>query len=145
MNNLYLRDADFNDLKLLYKWVNDDDVRYNSLNQAIITWENHKKWFESKINNISSKIYILTDGDNNFGQIRIDRELNFWVIDYSIESKNRGKGYGFLILELLIDKHKNFNFKAFVRKENLSSIRIFLKLGFKKIVGPLDDIIYFEK
>jgi RimJ/RimL family protein N-acetyltransferase len=141
----FLRDATKDDDLLLFDWVNDKDVRLNSIDQDNVIWENHLKWFEKKINSKDTFIYILTDGKINYGQIRIDNDNNWWTIDYSIDVNYRGKGFGSLIVNLLIEKCKNFNFKAFVKKSNLSSIHVFIKLGFNEVKGELENMKYFEK
>lgn len=143
--NFFLREVTIDDALLLFDWVNDKDVRLNSINQETIIWENHLKWLESRLNSKDTFIYILTDGEINYGQIRIDNHNNWWTIDYSIDVNNRGKGFGSLIVNLLIEKSKNFNFKAFVKKSNLSSIHVFVKLGFNEVKGELECMIYFEK
>jgi RimJ/RimL family protein N-acetyltransferase len=141
----FLRDATKDDALLLFDWVNDKDVRLNSIDQDDVIWENHLKWFEKKINSKDTFIYILTDGKINYGQIRIDNDNNWWTIDYSIDVNYRGKGFGSLIVNLLIEKYKIFSFKAFVKKSNLSSIHVFVKLNFNEVKGELENMIYFEK
>ena len=143
--NFFIREAKIDDALLLFDWVNDKDVRLNSINQETIIWENHLRWLESRINSKETFIYILSDGEINYGQIRIDNHNNWWTIDYSIDGNNRGKGFGSLIVNLLIEKCKNFNFKAFVKKSNLSSIHVFVKLGFNEVNGELENMRYFEK
>lgn len=141
----FLREASLHDAILLFDWVNDKDVRLNSINQATIIWENHLKWLENRLNRKDTFIYILSDGEINYGQIRIDKDNNWWMIDYSIDVNHRGKGFGTLIVNLLIEKCKNFNFKAFVKESNLSSIHVFVKLGFNEVNGELENMRYFEK
>jgi RimJ/RimL family protein N-acetyltransferase len=143
--NFFLREATIDDALLLFDWVNDKDVRFNSINQETIIWENHLKWLESRLNRKDTFIYILSDGEINYGQIRIDNHNDWWTIDYSIDVNSRGKEFGSLIVNLLIEKCKNFNFKAFVKKSNLSSIRVFVKLGFNEVTGELESMKYFEK
>lgn len=141
----FLRQATIDDALLLFNWVNDEAVRLNSINQEAVLWENHLKWLTSKLNSNHSFIYILTDGKEDYGQIRIDKDSNWWMIDYSIDVNYRGKGFGTLIVNLLVEKNKNFNFKAFVKQNNLSSIHVFVKLGFNEVKGELENMIYFEK
>ena len=143
--NFFLREATIDDALLLFNWVNDEVVRLNSINQDTILWENHLNWFSSRLNSNQTYIYILTDGKINYGQIRIDKYNNWWIIDYSIDVNFRGKGLGSLIVKLLVEKNKGYNFKAIVKQNNPSSIHVFLKLGFKEVKGDLENMIYFEK
>lgn len=143
--NFFLREATIDDASLLFSWVNDKYVRLNSINQETIKWENHLKWLSNKLKSKETHIYILADVSTNYGQIRIDRVDDCWVIDYSIDVNNRGRGLGSLIVKLLIEKFIKYKFKAIVKKSNLSSIRVFNKLGFNEVNGELKNMIYFEK
>lgn len=128
------------DAKLLFDWANEPEVRANSLNSEPIQWDNHLKWFTNKLNS-ESKMYILYDNTIPIGQIRFDFFDDNWVIDYSIDKKYRGKGFGKMMLELAI---RNFNqgdiLKAIVKKENLSSLKIFQKLGFEEQIEVNLDV-----
>ena len=144
MDKLKLRKARISDAKLLFRWFNDVDVRNNSFIQESTTFENHFKWFSKKINNSDTSIFILSNEFNNIGQIRIDYEKSYWLIDYSIDREYRGMGYGKIIIELLLKKCNNFKFRAVVKKNNLPSISVFLKTGFKNTSNIADDPQYFE-
>ena len=51
MNNFFtLNAATYEDEKLLFDWINDIDVRRWSFNQNKILLNNHKTWFNNKIN-----------------------------------------------------------------------------------------------
>ncbi len=142
----FLREATFDDALFLFDWVNNKDVRLNSINQSSIVWENHLIWLKNKLDSKETFIYILTDGEINYGQIRIDYDnYNWWIIDYSIDVNYRGKGFGSLIVSLLVEKYKKFCFKAFVKKNNLASIHVFVKLDFYEVNGESVDMVYFEK
>lgn len=131
-NVLKLRNVKVTDLDLLFDWVNDAQVRDNSINSKKIEYVDHVQWFIKKCGEINSRMYILVDGNINIGQIRIDYIENYWEIAYSISSKFRGLGYGRKIVELLINKFVLKNFKAKVKKNNLASIRVFQSLSFKQ-------------
>ena len=72
---LTLRKAKEDDCDLLYRWANDPKVRKNSFNKEKIDYEEHKKWFENKLNSDKSYMFILKD-EVPLGQIRIDIEDN---------------------------------------------------------------------
>ena len=139
-----LRKADNNDAELLFNWVNDTNVRKNSINPEPINWENHLIWFNKKINDNNSKILILFSPEYLLGQIRIDLVDAYWNIDYSIDNEFRGIGLGKEMVKLLLKMYEFYNFKATVKKENLASIKIFQNLGFKQIQTLSDDYYYFE-
>ncbi|MGG7035232.1 MAG: GNAT family N-acetyltransferase [Flavobacterium sp.] len=141
---LFLREALEADAKLLFDWANEFNVRNNSISQEHIVWENHLKWFKNKLNHLDSEIFILTDGSELLGQIRIDKNDSYWEIDYSIDYKHRGKGFGKQIVKLLLEKFVTYKFKAIVRRENLASIKVFNSLGFIKGKVESTDFDYFE-
>ena len=140
-----LRLAKSEDSKVLFNWANDKVVRYNSLNVEPVSWENHQKWFNNKLHSVS-KIYLLFNNKVPIGQIRFDFLDDYWFIDYSIDEKYRGKGFGKIILELAI---RNFNqgdmLKAIVKNENISSLKVFQKLGFEEEIDQDSNIICFIK
>ena len=142
-NKLELRTANINDAELIFNWANDAAVRTNSINQEPIIWENHLKWFTSKLNSTATKILILQVDDCPLGQIRIDLEEEYWIIDYSIDNQFRGNGLGKEIVRLLLKKFENYNYKATVKIENQASIGVFNKLGFKKVQVEDLDFCYF--
>lgn len=125
-----IRDAKDSDCKLLFEWANNIEVRQNAISKDQILWENHVDWFNSKINSRDSKIFILEFYNMPVGQIRYDRKDDYWVIDYSVDLKHRGIGFGKLLIEktlLFFEKNK---IRAMVKKENLASANIFVSLNF---------------
>lgn len=99
--NIELRKANLNDCNLLYQWVNDEEVRNNSFNSNEINYEEHRKWFKTKLDAQSTQIFILEKEKQKIGQIRIDINKTKAVIDYSIDRNYRGKKYGYKILNML--------------------------------------------
>jgi RimJ/RimL family protein N-acetyltransferase len=128
-----LRNAKIKDCELLFNWVNDIDVRSNSFNQEFITWDGHKDWFKMKLKSTTTKILILELDKIPVGQIRIDFEGDYWVIDYSIQKDFRGKKLGKEIVKQLLKKCTNYKFKAIVKKGNIASAMVFEGLGFEEI------------
>ncbi len=130
---LQLRRAKPQDMDLLYRWANDDTVRAKKM-----------------MADASVCQYILYDGDLAVGQIRLtagnDGEA---LIDYSIASLYRGKGYGTSLLCLLcqkLDTDKISNVTKLigqVKYQNQASARVFEKSGFHKTKLP--EYIQYEK
>jgi RimJ/RimL family protein N-acetyltransferase len=143
-NELFLKEAISEDAELLFDWANEISVRNNSIDQNPIIWENHLKWFNEKITNTNTKIFILTNSLEKLGQIRIDLIDSHWFIDYSISKQYRGNGLGKDIIRLVLNKFKTYKFKATVKKQNIASLTIFIHLGFKKIELESNDFDYFE-
>lgn len=123
-----LREATSDDCELLFNWANNQEVRANAINSEPIEWEGHRDWFESKLQS-SSKLLILEDNDP-VGQIRLDLEDGYYLIDYSIQANQRGKGYGKKILEMTISNYNKHPFKALVKDTNKASKKAFERIGF---------------
>lgn len=144
LDNFILREANEDDVKLLFNWVNENEVRANSISQKLISWEDHLKWFNEKINSPVTKIFILVYNTNPVGQIRIDKKDSRLEIDYSIDKVFRGKGFGKKIVSLLLKKFDKDRFRAIVKKENQASVSIFTVLGFTLINSESNEYLVFE-
>jgi len=134
--NLKIRDVSPNDVDLLYEWVNDPDVRRNAINSKKIDYNEHVNWFKRVLNSEKTYIFILEKDHNAVGQIRFDWDdrTKAFVIDYSIDRRYRGNGYGKEIVRLgmfeLRKKSGDVSFVAIVRQGNNASLRVFEGLGF---------------
>lgn len=144
-NVYFLRKAESNlDILMLLEWANDKTVRSNSFSKEQISISDHFNWFNAKINNVGTFIYILTDLYKSYiGQIRVDKVDDFFEIDYSISKVYRGRGFGIKIVKLLLRELGSVNYIAKVKKENLASQKVFNKLGFTSM--EIDEILIFKK
>jgi RimJ/RimL family protein N-acetyltransferase len=142
---LSFRKADLADTKLYFDWANDCDVREQSYNSAVIDFENHKNWFESKLDDKSCMMLVFENEENlKIGQIRIQKESDREaLIGISIASEHRGKGYAKVMLEMASDfflvLNENFIINAFIKEKNLTSKYAFEKAGFE-----FKEIINYE-
>jgi RimJ/RimL family protein N-acetyltransferase len=124
----------FDDLIDVFNLSNQDTVRVNSFNNNKIDLEEHKKWFKGKLED--KNVIILKAVVNNelAGQVRLDLEDNDALIGVSVDEKFRGEGIASKLLQAAIAKiESNGRIKtisAFVKPENLASIRLFEKNGF---------------
>lgn len=142
---LKLRPVSAVDLDLTFRWASDDKLRQFSFNKGI-SWDEHRQWFNEKIESKSCEFYILVDRDVSVGSIRFDIEHgNTAKISYLIDSGSHGKGYGKQILKLgleLIKMKRSDILKVYgiVFKDNIASINIFNVLGF---TGKIVNGLYF--
>ena len=121
------------DVKLLFDWANDFEVRANAINSQPISWEGHQKWFQNRLNSPTSKIFIFQLNEYPIGQVRFEFENNVWLIDYSIDKQHRGKGLGKLMLKEILNHFKPIEpIMAYVKIGNIGSAKVFDYLGFKK-------------
>ena len=59
---------------LYFWWVNDPDVRRSSLQTGLISFEQHCRWFHSRLSSDNALMHVLVDSDDlPVGQIRFER------------------------------------------------------------------------
>ena len=146
---LSFRRALASDVDTYYRWVNDPSVRQNSLNQDMIPYEVHRKWFADRLNSDLSILLLFEVSTNPVGQVRIDIVDGEGEIDISVDLESRGLGYAGKILSASANyffhstDHKLL--KAQVLKSNLASSATFLKCGFVEelVQTPDPEINYF--
>lgn len=100
---VYLRPATGEDIDLLFQWANEPVVRANSFHTEQIPYEVHRAWFERIMRNENVCQYVLMDGETAVGQIRMEKHMEKAEIGYSVSSEYRGKGYGRMMLENLLE------------------------------------------
>jgi RimJ/RimL family protein N-acetyltransferase len=125
------------DMKCYFEWANDESVRSNAFNTDPIAWETHCDWFELKLKDKNSYLYVAEDDGQALGQIRFDIDEDEAEISYSIDAAYRGRGLGVVLLEIAIKSlaQERMNIKSILAKvktENVPSKRIFQKLGFEE-------------
>lgn len=131
-----LREATMQDMDLIYKWANDPEVRINSFNSESIQYDTHVKWYNRIMADESVLQFILMDDDMPVGQIRLNLDGAEAEIGYSIATEYRGKGYGHIILQLIIKevKKKHPEIKSLVAKVkpgNIASNKLFEHEGYE--------------
>lgn len=135
-----LKLAQESDLMDVFNLSNDPVVRQNSLSPNPILLENHIAWFKNIITSEVNVFYIVKDNLDNFiGQVRFDKspDQNLYTISISLTQYYRGKGLGTEIIkkaskELLQEKN-SAKILAFVKDNNQSSIKSFIKAGYKVV------------
>lgn len=133
----HFRIAEQKDCKLYFDWANDAETRAQSFSSDLIKWEDHVKWFESKLNSKSSILLILQGEKNALGQLRFELENDTATINYSIDSAHRGKGLGKLIIEMAVRylQYMRPEIKkiiGFVKEKNPASQKAFIANRFKE-------------
>lgn len=135
-SEIYLRFAEYEDMKDLFEWRNDEDTKKYSFNVKQIDIKEHNKWFKESLANPERNIFIICDKHcNKLGQIRFDREKDRAEIDITINPRYRNKGIGTLVLTKASKYYlDNFAVKKLVGKvktSNIASLKAFEKAGFK--------------
>jgi UDP-2,4-diacetamido-2,4,6-trideoxy-beta-L-altropyranose hydrolase len=135
--DIKIRKAGMKDVATFFNWANNDAVRANAINQQKIEYNNHVKWFKSKIKNKDSFLYIFENKNIAVGQVRFDKSEKYYIVDYSVDEIFRGRGYGKIILKLGLEQllkdckyNMNYVIKAQVKVANNASCRVFENFNF---------------
>ena len=136
LNNLNIRQATMGDLKFVFDLRNEEATRKVSFNSKTISPEEHRQWFEKKITDNNSIIYIVDIENLPIAQVRFDFINNKEAeINIAVTKDFRNKGYG---TEVLKKTSSNFleefprikTIYAFIKPDNKASLRSFEKAGF---------------
>jgi RimJ/RimL family protein N-acetyltransferase len=151
INQIIIHSASIDDMQLIFDWSNDDLVRKQSYQTEKIRWEDHKKWYQQKINDNNSLFLIAKINNMPMGLLRFDLQDEFAIIGVSIDKHFRGKS---LAVPLLI-AGTNYYFnkfdkpvKAYIKKTNTASVNAFANAGFSyhqdEIVKDVESYIYIK-
>ena len=143
MKNIYVSKAVINDLVDVYKWRNNLLSRKMFKNNLVVKYFNHKLWFFNSLRNKAIFLTICKKTDNNLIKVGVVR-FNYFKnkknaeVSINLSPSMRGKGLGLICLKKSIDLFKkNFSdcktLNAFVKLNNIPSIKIFKSLGFEVI------------
>lgn len=149
MEHMELQAVTIDDMDLIYQWVNEIECRKNSFQTDKIPYEEHVKWFQSKLESSHCDMFLCYKDGLPIGQIRLDYDGEQAYISYSVAKEERGKGYGTLLLRLVEQRMQKEVGKvsillAKVKKENIASQKKFEQLGYKK-TGKESYILYTKE
>lgn len=149
-----VKKAEKKDCKIIWKIRNHPSVRQNSSNLKAFSFDEHKNWFSNKyFKNKNNFCYVLKNVNYTIGYCRFDydNKQKTYVISIAINPKNHGKGLGNYLLSQSVDKLKaklkkkaDIRLMAEVKKNNISSIKLFERNGFEKNREDKNNY-YFQK
>ena len=145
LRNLYQDDCD-----LIFRWISNPELRKMTGTRGIPNYEEHLKWFESKLNDKNNIIRIIIYDGIPVGivgtnEINIyDKNANVYL--YIGNETYRKKGIAFKavnqLIELLINEYQCHKIIATIRSYNIASINLFKKCGFDCEGVQKDQILY---
>ena len=146
---LTYRNLQAEDLMLLYEWSNDALTRANSYSSAAIPLENHKQWFNKKLEDKNTFIYIAESNALPAGMVRYDISEDKAIVGLVVDKNFRGQGLAPLFLEdtaRLYFSRSALPIHAYIKVENTASVRSFKKAGYllagEKIVSGCKSYLY---
>ncbi|MCU1447966.1 MAG: UDP-2,4-diacetamido-2,4, 6-trideoxy-beta-L-altropyranose hydrolase [Acidimicrobiales bacterium] len=148
---LSLRPAGDMDVRLLWEWANDPDVRRRAFSSDPIPWEEHTAWFAARMRDPNCRIYLATwDGGDPIGQVRFEGDGDAAEISVSVASAARGRGWGGALVDsgvrrLFADTRVQ-RVDARIKPDNMASGRAFDSAAFEftgeESVGALSCLRY---
>lgn len=148
-NKLLFKKAESKDVDLLFGWINEAEVRAQSLSNHNISYPEHYDWFIKKLADKNCYLYIVYKDKEPAGMIRFDVKEDECTISYLVDKLQRGKGIGAAIISYGMEEFKKkSNFSgwliATVKNANEASLKIFTTAGFEKELTDF-NLIRFKK
>lgn len=148
---LKLRPVRESDCRLLFGLAIDPDARAASFHSDEILWEDHARWFEERVQDPHSVIYIGEDAAGEaVGLVRFQIKGDRAVLSVNVVPEYRGKGWGRELIAFstrrLVRTRSVGRIEAFVKPENQASVRLFQTSGFRLAgndqVGGQDALLF---
>jgi RimJ/RimL family protein N-acetyltransferase len=132
-----IRLATVAELALMHEWVNaDDSLKWKKDTNHIISKEEHAEWFQSRLADPVTKIWIILDDDVPSGQVRLEKKGDLVYVDIYVVAGVRGTGLASFALNESINRYTilfgSQKFCAIVNPKNEMSEKLFVKNGFQK-------------
>lgn len=135
-----IRNAGIEDSRYLFEWRNDPNTRNASLNNGVIKWEDHEKWYLSVLKNPQVVIYIAEDipeesSPRGMCRFNLSDDTDSAEVSINLNPEHRGKGLAQSILHdaigVFTQQHPQvLGLTATIRAENLPSMKIFVSENF---------------
>jgi RimJ/RimL family protein N-acetyltransferase len=138
-----IRPATMEDALAVLEWRNDPQT-VGACKTGSVDRDAHLAWFAEAIADPKRVLRIATDGDRRIGMIRFDRRDDGWLVSINIAPDERGKGYGERVLRQAMLDGGGSRYLAEIKSDNLASIRIFERCGFRQI-GAEDGFLHFVR
>lgn len=134
---MMIRKARISDMMNVYEWRNDQLSRCMFFNNSEVKLDEHKAWFKSYLKNPNKVIYIGILEKQKVGVTRFDfsKKDNITEVSINLNPIMRNKSLSLNLLSASVSlylKNKNVDLRARVKNQNLPSLIIFKKAGFKK-------------
>jgi UDP-2,4-diacetamido-2,4,6-trideoxy-beta-L-altropyranose hydrolase len=133
-----IRKARIEDMDIYFNWVNDPFTRSNSIHTEQINYQEHENWFQNKINQVDSILFIFEENMIPVGQVRFDKENDALIVDYSVDKNFRRKSFSKVIMKMAIEKLYSEEISARtklllakVEENNVASFKVFKGLNFE--------------
>lgn len=133
-----LRLAQLEDSKSIYGLRISPEVRNNSLDNSMFTYESHLLWLTRSLSNSYRKLFVVLSGEDFAGVVRVDMDEKHEeaLVSIFLEKKFWGTGAGVFGLGEAEKMTKQLypglkKFTAQVIAENVASLKFFTKMNYR--------------
>lgn len=151
VRKLRLRPVESTDCDLIWKWANDPVTRQVSLSPTLVTLQQHQAWFIDKLKDTQTCFYIVFEKNVPIGQIRFEIDQETAIVSVNLAPECRGMGYGARVIKLgveaLFEETSVMLVHAYIKPENIASIKAFMKAEFQRcnqLILQNQSVINFE-
>jgi RimJ/RimL family protein N-acetyltransferase len=132
-----IRNISLTDAGEMLRWRNSSLVRMNSLNNKVISAEEHACWVSDSISNKDRQTYMVCLEEADIGIVSFKKINTFSEVSIYLSPDYIGHGYGSKALERGIEFFLNHNpeirvVSATILEGNEPSIKTFEKCGFNR-------------
>ncbi len=134
-DSLNLHPAVADDCRRVWEWSSDPAVRAVSFTSDAILWAQHVTWFNRRLADPNTRLWIAEEADAPIGQVRFGFDGRTATISVSLDAARRGKNLGSLLIwsacQKLFRESAIETIHALIKPDNAASIRAFVKAGFE--------------
>ena len=130
-----------NESLFLINLRNQKYVRFNSINSKTIPQKKHELWFKKFLKNKNNKLFLIKYYKKNVGYIRIEKKKEEYQTSWAILKKYSGKGI--TSRNLKKKTNKKIKYVAKIKRDNIASIQVAKKSGFK-FFSKNKNLIYIK-
>ena len=134
---LKVRQAKIQDCDILFEWRNDPHSRCMFRNSAVVSYNDHRSWFEASLSDPDVLILMFENEVGlTTGVVRFNRTGSGAECSINLAPAFRGLGLGSSCLALAVDWVEKFwglteVLTASIKPENHASVKVFEDAGFR--------------
>ena len=130
-----MRPASAGDGELIFEWFNRrDSLAYKLKTSRAVAWEEHQRWFEARLRDADSAIWIGELNEQPAGQVRLQRTDRGLLIDVYVDPGSRRRGVAGCLLghaaAQAATRWRGTPIVADIRHGNDASRALFLTAGY---------------
>ncbi len=132
MKLIFEKIKNLNYAKIIYKINNESAVRKYSKKKEKFSYSHHLIWLKRQLRkNSKEKIFLTIYNKKIIGLMRIRKHKKRNYLSWVIKKEFRRKNLGLLMLSTFVKLYRK-KYYAFIKKNNIRSIKICEKAGFSK-------------